>query len=72
LSYPSIVGPVRLELTTPGVKDRYSNAIELRTNFVADTRFELIYKAYETFGLTVTLIRMIVGPAEVESASLHP
>ena len=31
----NFVGPVRLELTTPGVKDRYSKPIELRTSFVA-------------------------------------
>ena len=40
-SYPSIVGPVRLELTTPGVKDRYSDPIELRTNCVMTAGFEL-------------------------------
>jgi hypothetical protein len=28
------VGPERLELSTPGVKDRYSDPIELRTNTV--------------------------------------
>lgn len=32
-SYSSIyVGPERLELSTPGVKDRYSAPFELRTN----------------------------------------
>jgi hypothetical protein len=38
LSIP--VGPERLELSTPGVKDRYSDPIELRTNFVATAGFE--------------------------------
>ena len=29
-----LVGPERLELSTPGVKDRYSDPVELRTNVV--------------------------------------
>ncbi len=45
------VGPVRLELTTPGVKDRYSDPIELRTNFVAATGFEPASETYETSGV---------------------
>ena len=35
------VGPERLELSTPGVKDRYSYPIELRTNAVMTDRVEL-------------------------------
>jgi hypothetical protein len=48
------IGPERLELSTPGVKDRYSEPIELRTNFVAGAGLEPASRAYETFELAIT------------------